>query len=200
VAAPAPAGDLPGAGVPRRRGGPARRELLPRALQRSLRRHGPLAASVCKWGSGGSGRRGPRRRERGQGPPLLQPAAPESARPYSGRQVRWRAGERKNRLSSASPPLCHSRERQEGEKRAGGSPGRPRDPGPLCGWDSGVRLALHDSLCAEFASGAPELARDPGGAGRAARAECRGRGGAGARGGNPRLALPLPGSLSLSPR
>lgn len=188
---------FPGAGVPRRRGGIC----APRAAP-ALDKVACASTSRPRRPSAGGGaverrRWGPRRRERGRGPPALQPAAPKSWSPQPGRPAEWRTGERGNRFSSTSLPLPHGR--RKGEGRAG-TPGRPRDwrpPLPTGLWRCVrcPRLALR-GVCQP----SPGVSARPGRGGRAVRAGCRGRRRAGARGGNPRLVLPLPGSLSLSPR
>lgn len=167
-----------GSGNPRRRRGAGRWRCLPcgccsrtpesrgaeadlrpwsrsRARQSSLCQHEPPAAfhlQVAAWG----GRRwGPRRGERGRGPALLQPATLESSRPQPGRRDEWRAGERGNRFSSTSPPLCYSLRGAERAREARGPRGGLGTDVPLCGGCSGAALAFLAPLWAAFADQAP---------------------------------------------
>lgn len=198
--AAAPAGAVPERGraeAPRRG---LRTPGCARARQSSLCRHEPPAASVCRWRRRRR-RWGPRRHARGRGPGARSPPArgagvlAPTTRPTSrvGARGSERTGSPAPRLLSATPSGAL---KGRGE---GGGPGRPRDrrPSPRPGLGHRARLPRL-ALCG-VCQPSPGVSARPGRGGRAARAGCRGRGRAGARGGNPGLGLPLPGSLSLSP-
>ena len=97
--------------------------------------------------------------------------------------------------------FCHSLQGAKRAREGRGAPGRPRDrrPPPRPGLPRCARLP-RVALRRVCRQSSPGVSARPGRGGRAVRAGCRGRGRAGVRGGNPRLVLPLPGSLSLSPR
>lgn len=152
---------FPGRGSPGARGG-----ICSRAPHSSLHWHEPPAASVCRWDTE-EGDAVALAATRGAGagsPPTLRP---QVLAPTFWPRSRWRTVERRNRLSRTSPPLCHSLGRAEREREGRRPLGRPRDPRPPPQW--GLRRSVRPprlaSLCAEFASRAPELARDPGGVG-----------------------------------
>lgn len=133
----------------------------------------------------------------GEGPEARSPPV-SSSRLLA--HIGWRARERGNRFSSTSPPLCHSLQGAKRAREGRGAPGRPRGQRspPRPGLPRGARLACLALRC--VCQSSPGVSARPGRGGRTVRAGCRGRGRAGERGGNPRLVLPLPDSLSLSPR
>lgn len=128
-------------------------------------------------------------------PRLRSPRARQRAAPPSCAR-----GGRGNRFSRTSPPGRHSLERAERARARAwgwGAPGRPGS-GVSPVHDRGSRASPSSELLLRPPS--PGVSARPGRGGRVWKAGCRGAGRAGARGGNPRLGLPLPGALSLSPR
>ena len=125
------------------------------------------------------------------------PSSPQLRAPRAHRVACQRAREPVLQHLASSLPLPPGR--QKGERRVG-SPGATSGPAfpSAAGLPRGARLARLALRC--VCQSSPGVSARPGRGGRAVRAGCRGRGRAGERGGNPRLVLPLPGSLSLSPR
>lgn len=172
---------VPSAGARRRRGGIRAPRAVPAlggaACAGTSRPRLPSAGG----GTGDAGARGVTRGAGGPGGPLPACARRRSPRAHNpANEPGRRAGERENRFSGTSPPLCHSLRGAERAREGRGPWGGLGTRAPLRDLGSGTAHAFPARLCAAFASQALELARDRGGAGgRAARAGCRGRGGRG---------------------
>lgn len=191
---------FPGAGIPRRRGGicapraaPALGKAACASTSRPRRRSAGGGAVKADAGARGAARRagGPSAPARGSG--VLE----HTARPPSG-VARARESEGTGspapRLLSATP--C----RAPKGRGKGGDLGAASGPASLYADGALAQRSLSSPRSARCCQPSPGVSAPPGRGGRAVRAGCRGRRRAGARGGNPRLVLPLPGSLSLSPR